>query len=515
VTTIPRSDAGGPRRAAVIGAGFGGLAAAIRLQAAGVPTTVYEALDQPGGRAQSFQVDGYTFDAGPTVITAPGCLEELFALAGRALADYVELLPVSPFYRLLWHDGDRFDYGLSPAENLEQIRRREPRDVEGYRRFLDFSRRNFEAGYGELVATPFLHLGDMLRAAPKLLWLRADRPVYRAVASFIRDPRLREALSFHTLLIGGSPFETSSIYTLIHYLEREWGVHYPRGGTGALVAALARLFVELGGELRLSTPVRRLEVTASTPVRHRLHLDGGQVETVDLTVSNADLHHTYATLLADEPRAAPMRRRLARMRWSMSLFLVYFGTDRTYPDVAQHSIIFGPRYRGLLEDIFHGDRLPEDFSLYLHAPSVTDPALAPPGGATFYVLSPVPHLGHAPIDWEREAPAYADRILAYLERFLPDLRKHIVTRRITTPIDFRDQLGAYFGNGFSLAPHLTQSAWFRPHNRDADVPGLYIVGAGTHPGAGVPGVINSAKATARVILADLGVDAAARSEGVA
>ncbi len=493
-------------RAAVIGAGFGGLAAAIRLQAGGVDTVLFEARDQVGGRAAVFREQGFVFDAGPTVITAPESLEELFALAGHTVADRVDLLPIAPFYRLQWESGDRFDYGVDLDATLDQIRRWEPRDADGYLRFLEFSRKNYEAGYNELVSTAFLELWDMVKVAPKLLQLRSDRPVYQTVSRFIRDERLRQALSFHTLLIGGSPFETSAIYTLIHYLERTGGVYFPRGGTGALVAALADLFTELGGELRLGCPVRAIDVVGSADrPEHRITSRDGVRERFDLTVSNADLHHTYAVLLGHDLRARAMRRRLERMRWSMSLFVVYFGVDKVYPDLAHHTIVFGRRFRELIHEIFHGSRLPDDFSLYLHAPTVTDPSLAPPGCSTFYVLSPVPHLGNARIDWAEIGEAYADRILGYLEQFLPDLRSHVVTRSHFSPIDFRDRLGAYLGNGFSVAPLLTQSAWFRPHNRDPRLPGLYIVGAGTHPGAGVPGVINSAKATARVVLGDVGL----------
>jgi phytoene desaturase len=491
-------------RAAVIGSGFGGLAAAIRLAAAGAETVLYEARDKPGGRAYVYQDQGFTFDAGPTVITAPHCLEELFELAGRRMADYVELLPVSPFYRLRWSDGDSFDYVGDEARLLEQIARRSPADVDGYRRFVDYSRQVFEAGYEGLVATPFLRFGDMVRAAPALARLRADRSVYGAVSRFIKDEHLREALSFHSLLVGGNPFGTSAIYTLIHYLERKWGVFFPRGGTGALVAGLVKLFEELGGELRLSAPVRHVDVErgADGRTQHLVTTDAHEREAFDLVVSNADLQHTYATLYAGEARAAASRRRVEALDWSMSLFVLYFGTDRVYDQVAHHTVLFGPRYEGLCRDIFRGPSLPEDFSLYLHAPTVTDPSLAPPGCSGFYVLSPVPHLGKAAIDWDAVAPAYGDRILAALESELPDLRRHVITRRHFTPLDFRRELNAFHGSAFSAAPTLTQSAWFRPHNRDPRVPGLYIVGAGTHPGAGVPGVVNSAKATASVILDD-------------
>jgi len=499
------------RHAAVIGSGFGGLAAAIRLAAAGLRVTVFEALDQPGGRARVFRDGGYTFDAGPTVITAPHCLEDLFAAAGRRLADYVELIPVTPFYRLLWTgDGDRFDYDGDAGRMLAQIRARNPGDADGYVRFAEHARRVFDAGYTELAHTPFLRFSDMIRVAPRLARLRADRSVYATVARFVEDEHLRQALSFHSLLVGGNPLETSSIYTLIHHLERQWGVFFPRGGTGALVAAMVRLLGELGGELRLSAPVERIRVDRGGPApRHLVTTAARADEPFDLVVSNADVHHTYARLYGDERRARRTARRLGRMDWSMSLYVLYFGTDVSYADrVAHHTVVFGPRYQGLLDDIFHGDALPDDFSLYLHAPHVTDPSMAPPGGGAFYVLSPVPHLGHAPLDWAAIGDAYGDRILAALEAVLPDLRRHVVVRRQLTPADFAGDLRSHLGSAFSVAPTLTQSAWFRPHNKDRRIPGLYLVGAGTHPGAGVPGVVNGALATYACIARDLGLEPA-------
>ncbi|HEX7663166.1 MAG TPA: phytoene desaturase family protein, partial [Polyangiaceae bacterium] len=326
------------------------------------------------------------------------------------------------------------------------------------------------------------------------------RSVYATVAKFVKDEKVRQALSFHSLLVGGNPFETSSIYTLIHYLERKWGVFFPKGGTGALITALVKVFGELGGKMFVSTPVQHVDVTADG--RHFVRTREGGVQAFDLVVSNADLHHTYSRLYASHPAAPRTVAKLERADWSMSLFVLYFGTDKPY-DLAHHTVVFGPRYRELLADIFHGHEVPEDFSLYLHAPSVTDPTLAPDGGASFYVLSPVPHLGHANVDWDRLAPQYAERVLASLERLMPDLRAHVVTQRAFTPKDFERELVAFHGSAFSVAPKLTQSAWFRPHNRDPRIPGLYIVGAGTHPGAGVPGVVSSAKATVSTILADL------------
>ena len=502
-----RGAAAGPRRrAAVIGSGFGGLAAAIRLQSMGFETVCYEAHDQPGGRASVHEDGGFIFDAGPTVITAPHCLEELFELSGRRLEDYVRLLPVTPLYRLQWSDGVSFDYVADEAGLIEQVRRVSPGDVDGYRRFADYTRRVFEKGYEELGAVPFLSFTDMLRAAPHLARLRADRSVYAQVSTFVKDEHLRQAFSFHPLLVGGNPLDTSSIYTLIHWIERKWGVFFPEGGTGALVRGIVRLFEDLGGTLRLDAPVDRVAVQPGPDgPQHVVHAAGLPPATFDVVVSNADVHHTYARLYRGVPGAERRQRRLERMSWSMSLFVLYFGTNRRYPELAHHTILFGPRFQGLVRDIFRGPRLPDDFSLYLHAPTVTDPGMAPPGCEAFYVLSPVPHLGNAAVDWDAVAPGYGDTILAALEQRLPGLRKSIVTRRHFTPTDFAARFGAHQGSAFSVAPKLTQSAYFRPHNRDPDIPGLYLAGAGTHPGAGVPGVVNSAKATCDTIAADFHV----------
>jgi phytoene desaturase len=507
-TPAPRPPAAPRRQAAVIGSGFGGLAAAIRLQSMGFETVCYEAHDKPGGRAYVYEDEGFIFDAGPTVITAPHCLEELFELSGRRLSDYVRLLPVSPLYRLRWSDGVSFDYVADEAGLLEQVRRVSPGDVDGYRRFADYTRRVFAKGYEELGAVPFLSFTDMLRAAPALARLRADRSVYTLVSRFVRDEHLRQAFSFHPLLVGGNPLDTSCIYTLIHWIERKWGVFFPEGGTGALVRGLVRLFEDLGGTLHLESPVDRIRLQpGGGPPQHVVQAAGLPPEAFDLVVSNADVHHTYATLYRGVAGADRRQRRLERMAWSMSLFVLYFGTRRRYPDLAHHTILFGPRFKGLLRDIFHGDRLPADFSLYLHAPTVTDPGMAPAGGESFYVLSPVPHLGNAAIDWEAAAGAYGDAILESLEGQLPGLRESIVTRRHFTPADFAAKFDAYHGSAFSVAPKLTQTAFFRPHNRDPDIPGLYLAGAGTHPGAGVPGVVNSAKATCETIAADFRVGA--------
>ncbi len=492
--------------AAVIGSGFGGLALAVRLQAAGVQTTLVDQRDRPGGRAYVYEDEGFKFDAGPTIITAPHCLEELFAAGGRAMADYVELLPVTPFYRLYWEDGYRFDYSNDEEQLDAQIARKSPADVDGYRRFLRYTEDVFREGYEKLAHVPFLDFWSMIRVAPQLVRLKSYRSVYDVVSSFVKDPHLRQVFSFHSLLVGGNPFTSSSIYTLIHQLERRWGVFFARGGTGAMVRALVRLFQDLGGTVRLRCQVEEIR-TRNGRVVGLSAADGWSAD-FDAVASNADVVHTYRDLLRREPSAAGAASRLLRRRYSMSLFVLYFGTRRRHTQLAHHDILFGPRYRELVRDIFEGPGLADDFSLYLHAPTLTDTSVAPEGCEAFYVLSPVPHLGTARIDWEEEGPRYRDRILDYLEkRYIPNLRQDLVTTRIFTPLDFQRVLNAQHGSAFSLEPILTQSAWFRVHNRDDRIGGLYFAGAGTHPGAGVPGVVNSAKATAGLMLADLGVTA--------
>ena len=496
VTT--QTDQQSPRRAGVIGSGFGGLAAAIRLQAKGYQTTLFEKLDKPGGRAYVFEDDGFKFDAGPTVITAPDCIAELFALVDRQMSDYVTLLPVEPMYRLFWEDGSTFDYHADGARLKGEIGRLSPGDLAGYDAYYEYALQVFKAGYEELCHVPFLSFWDMIKVAPDLLRLKAYNPVYKTVASFMTDERLRQAFSFASLLIGGNPFKASSIYTLIHPLERKWGVSFPAGGTHALVEGLVRLFRDIGGEVLLNTPVREVE-TSERRVRG-LTSEDGRFYPLDLIVSNADVCHTYGKLLKNEQAVRGRSKRLHSRRQSMSLFVIYFGTNRQWSNLVHHNVLFGKRYKGLLDDIFNHGVVADDFSLYLHAPTLTDPALAPKGHHGFYVLAPVPHLGYGRLNWESLASSYADRILAYMEEhYMPGLRASIVTQRNFTPLDFESRLNAYQGAAFSLEPTLTQSAWFRVHNKDPSLEGMYFVGAGTHPGAGVPGVIGSAKATVCII----------------
>lgn len=492
------------RHAIVIGSGFGGLAAAVRLGARGYRVTVVEKLDAPGGRAYVHRQDGFTFDAGPTIITAPFLLEELWALCGLRLADDVELRPISPFYRIRFHDGATFDYSGDPVAMRAEVARFSPADVEGYERFMAASQAIFEVGFARLGHVPFGSWGDMLRILPELLRLQSWRSVHGMVCRYLRDPRLRVVFSFHPLLIGGNPFTSTSIYSLIAYLERRWGVHFAMGGTGSVVSGLVGLIERQGGVIRYGAQVDEITVDGrrATGVR----LSTGEVIASDIVVSNADSAWTYRNLIPAGLRGRWTDRKLDRSRYSMSLFVWYFGTRRQYQDVAHHTIMLGPRYRELLEDIFTRKVLAEDFSLYLHRPTATDPSLAPAGCDAFYVLSPVPNL-EGDTDWGLAAEPYRQRIERFLaDTLLPGLPGQIVTSRIMTPLDFRDRLLAFRGAAFGLEPVLTQSAWFRPHNRSEEIERLYLVGAGTHPGAGVPGVLSSARVLDRVVpdAADLG-----------
>ena len=490
------------KRACVIGAGFGGLALAIRLQAAGVKTTLVEARDKPGGRAYFWEREGFTFDAGPTVITDPDCLKELWSLSGHDIAADVELMPVSPFYRLNWPDGVNFDYSNDEAELHRQIAKVAPGDLPGYEEFSEYAARVYLEGYVKLGSVPFLDFASMIKAAPAMARYQAWRSVYSMVSSFVKSEKLREALSFHTLLVGGNPMTTSALYALIHTLEKDGGVWWAKGGTNRLIAAMVTHFERLGGTLRVGDPVVRVHTIGNRATE--VETASGWRERFDAVASNADIMHSYRDLLGTSPQGPRMARKLAKKRFSPSLFVVHFGVEGTWPGIPHHTILFGPRYKGLLEDIYEHGVLPQDFSVYLHHPTVTDPSVAPPGKSTFYALIPVAHQGKLPIDWAQVGPLLEKRILDEVgRRFIPDIHDRIVTKFHYAPSDFAADLNAYHGSAFSLEPLLTQSAYFRGHNRDDKIGNFYLVGAGTHPGAGIPGVVGSAKATAGLMIADL------------
>lgn len=488
-------------RIIVIGSGFGGMAAAIRLAAKGHEVEIFEKRDKLGGRAYVYEVNGFKFDGGPTVITAPFMFDDLWHAAGKRREDYFELVPCDPYYRIFDPEGRSFNYNGDESYILSQIEAWNPEDKVGYQKFMATTQAIFQKGFVELADKPFLNFTDMLKVAPDLIKMQSYRSVYGYLSQYVKDDFLRQCFTFHPLLIGGNPFDAPSIYAMIHYLEREWGIHYAMGGTGAIVAAMGRLFTELGGRVHLNADVEEILVDGPSRRVTGIRLADGTIHHADEVVSNADVAFTYRNLIPEQYRHKYTNRKIDNMKYSMSLAVIYFGTKRQYRDqgLAHHNIILGKRYKGLLEDIFNRKTLADDFSLYLHMPSLTDPSVAPEGGESFYVLSPVPHLDSG-VDWTKAAKPYRDVIMQFLEdNYLPDLQANIVAEHMIDPLHFQNVLNSHKGAAFSLQPTLTQSAWFRPHNRSEDFDNLYFVGAGTHPGAGLPGVLSSAIIAERLI----------------
>lgn len=493
-------------RAVVIGAGFGGMAAALRLRAKGYRVALIERAQRLGGRAQVFECDGFRHDAGPTVITAPFLFDELFELFGKKREDYVTFTPLTPWYRFYYANGDTFDYGGAVEDTLKEIRRFDPRDADGYLRMLEHSRKLFDAGFTELADQPFHNAGTMLREVPRLVRLQSYLSVWQLVSKYLKHPKIRTAFSIQPLLVGGNPFDTTSIYGLIHYLERKWGVFFAMGGTGALVDALGRLMEENQVEVRLDTTVTQIEISSKRT--RAVHLNSGERLVADIVVSNADPLHLYGNMIPKEEQSIAVKAKL-RSRLSMGLYVLYFGTTRQYANVAHHTIWLGERYRDLLHDIFKRKILNDDFSLYVHRPTATDSTFAPEGCDSFYVLCPVPNM-QSEVDWNVEGPRLRDRIVSALdETILPNLKSSIVSDFFMTPQDFETRYLSIAGSGFSIAPYFTQSAWFRFHNRGEGIKGLYLVGAGTHPGAGLPGVLSSAKVVEKLVPKAVTVNAVA------
>ena len=498
MTAIQGTD---PSRAIVIGAGLGGLAAAMRLGAKGYAVTVLDRLDRPGGRGSSITQNGHRFDLGPTIITVPQVYEKLWAACGRDFYKDVDLRPMDPFYEVRWQDGSTFTARQDTDAMLAEVARLSPGDVKGYLRFLRDSHARYVVGFEGMVAKPMHRLWDTIKVLPKFAMLRADRSILGLAKARVRDPRLRMALSFHPLFIGGDPRHVTSMYALVAYLEKEFGVHYAMGGVQAIADAMVGVIRAQGGQVRLNTEVSQILV--ENGAAQGVRLTSGTELRAPLVVSNADAGHTYQHLLRKTPRKRWTDGKLGSRRWSMGLFVWYFGTKgstKMWPDVGHHTITNAPRYEGLLKDIFINGRLSDDMSLYIHRPSRTDPSVAPAGDDTFYVLSPVPHLGFdTPVNWQTEAAAYKAKVQAEVEKTLPGFAERITTELVLTPEDFRDRYLSPNGSGFSIEPRILQSAWFRPHNISEEAKGLYLVGAGTHPGAGVPGVISSAEVLGKLV----------------
>lgn len=478
--------------AVVIGAGLGGLALAIRLQSAGIATTIVEARDQPGGCAGFRQCDGYTFDTGPTAITDPDSFAALWALSGQDMAADVTLDRIEPFCRFNWPDGTNFDLGGDDATVRAEIGKLDPADVAGYARLLDHA----AGARREFGDNAFPDLGAMVRAVPLLARYQAWRSVYSTVSRFVRNEKLRQALSFYALLAGGNPMTASAIHAPWFAPGGLWSV---RGGTNRLVAALAALFERLGGTIRPGDAAVRIETLGDRVTA--VETASGWRADCAMLAANSDAVHTYRDLLAGSAAARRGAERLARRRYSPSLFLLHFGIRGTWPGIPHRMVLFGPRYREQLADIYEHGILSPDFPISLAHPSVTDPSLAPEGCSTFQALVPVPHLGRFPEDWARIAPIMERRVLDEIgRRLIPDVHERIVTRFSHTPVDFAHDLHAHLGSAFGPEPLPAQSGWFRVHNRDDAIGNLYFVGAATHPGAGIPGVLSSAKATADLML---------------
>ncbi|WP_425040143.1 phytoene desaturase [Primorskyibacter sp. S187A] len=488
--------------ALVIGAGLGGLASAMRLGAMGYRITIIDKLDVPGGRGSCLRKDGYRFDLGPTIVTVPQVFQDLWAACGKRFEDDIELRRMDPMYEIRWPDGSKFAAQQDTDGMRKEVSRLSPSDLKGYEAFLSDAEKRYWFGFEDLGRRPMNKLWELIKVLPKFAWYRADRSVYAHAARRVKDERLRMALSFHPLFIGGDPFHVTSMYALVSHLEKEFGVWYAMGGVAAIAEAMARVVRDQGGLLRMETEVDEILFEANRAKGVRLA--SGEVIDADIVVSNADAGHTYDRLLRNRVKRRWTPRRLRKTRWSMSLYVWYFGTKGTrdkWADVGHHTILNGPRYKGLIDDIFLKGKLADDMSLYVHRPSVTDDTAAPEGDDAFYVLSPVPHLGHkSPVDWAKEQDAYKAKMLKVLEdQLLPGLSEHICCEEVFTPETFRDRYLSPLGAGFSIEPRILQSAWFRPHNVSEEAKGLYLTGAGTHPGAGLPGVISTAEVLAKLV----------------
>jgi phytoene desaturase len=481
----------------VIGSGFGGIAAALRLKAKNHNVTLIEKHPDLGGRARVFKKNGFTFDGGPTVITAPYLIEELFQLFNKKPEDYIELTPLKIWYRFIFEDGKKFDYSGDESQMKKQIKKINEEDVKGYEELVKFTKKIFDKGFTDLADVPFDKPLVMMRQLPALLKLKSYKSVYSLVSSYVKNEKLRRMLSMHPLLVGGNPFTTTSIYGLILYLEKKWGIHYSMGGTGNIINGLEKLMNEVGIEL-----IKGHEVTNVISSNNKIKgvkLDNQTEISANNVICNADPPAVYEKLLTKKKFSTLFQWKQKRMEYSMGLFVYYFGTKKTYDNVEHHTIKFGNKYKEHLDDIFNKKKLNKDISYYLHRPSATDKSMAPKGHDCFYVLVPVPN-NQSKINWTIEGDKMKDLIIDKMEKaLLPNLRENIVEDFFLTPDYFENELNTKYGSGFSIQPKFTQSAYFRFHNKSEICEGLYFVGAGTHPGAGVPGVLSSAKVLDKII----------------
>lgn len=489
------------KTAAIIGSGFGGLAAGIRLQARGIQTTIFEKNEKVGGHAYQIKKDGYTFDMGPSLITAPDIIEKIFHAAGRRMEDYLDLIYLDPFYRIYFHDGSKIDYTADAERMKAQLAEFNPKDAKNYDRFMKLVRQLYDAVIVDGLGSRPFDLSTLVQFLPKALRLNALLPAYHVVSRYFKDPRSRFTFSFHPLFIGGSPFRSPAVYLMIPYLEKAGGVWFTKGGMYSLVEAFEKLFLEIGGEIKTDSEVSEILVKNG---RASGVIANGESRDFDIVVSNAHFAHTYTDLIKAEHRKKWSDRKVKKLAYGMSTFLIYLGVKKQYPQLLHHTLILSERYKALVKDIFDNKILPEDFSMYLHVPSRSDAEMAPPGCESMYVLIPVPNL-QGNINWKEMAQPYADKILRFLEEEfgLEGLRENIEVLELFTPEDFKEQRNNYLGSAWGVEPKLIQTASFRPGNRSEDVKGLYLVGASTHPGAGVPGVLLTAEATEKAIVDDL------------
>jgi len=485
------------KRIIIIGSGFGGIAAALRLRAKKHKVTLIEKHQDLGGRARVFKKNGFTFDGGPTVITAPYLINELFELFNKNSKDYINIVPLKTWYRFIFDDGLSFDYSGNENEMKSQIEKINKNDVAGYHKLLNFTKKIFNKGFSELSDVPFDRPTFMLKQLPTLINLKSYKSVYSLVSSYVKNTNLRRMLSMHPLLVGGNPFTTTSIYGLILYLEKKWGIHYSMGGTGQIIKGFEKLMLEQGIEIIKGNEVKN--IILNNKKIQGVKLDNQQEINADYVVCNADPPAVYDKLVNQVSNNTIFNWKRKRMEYSMGLFVYYFGTKKVYENVEHHTIKFGKKYKEHLDDIFNKKKLNKDISYYLHRPTATDKSMAPEGHDCFYVLVPVPN-NQSNIDWLIEGDKFKDLVIDKMEEtLLPNLRENIVEDFYLTPNYFENELNTKHGSGFSIQPKFSQSAYFRFHNKSEVCDGLYFVGAGTHPGAGVPGVLSSAKVLDKIL----------------